>query len=138
MRILKKTIVSVIAAALATSAWADNPQNNAGDDDKVAYLFTYFTGNAPEEEQVCYALSDDGYNFTQGGKFALVGGSPNLGNRVTIQVVCGSVGGTGSWPHLFGSTNDFCNIYYNNNAKVLSFKTFNASGGGKKVDLDVF
>ena len=54
--------------------------------------------------------ADDGYNFTQGGKFALVGGSPNLGNRVTIQVVCGSVGGTGSWPHLFGSTNDFCNI----------------------------
>lgn len=30
----------------------------------VAYLFTYFTGNAPEQEQVCYALSDDGYNFT--------------------------------------------------------------------------
>ena len=30
----------------------------------VSYLFTYFTGNAPEEEQICYALSDDGYNFT--------------------------------------------------------------------------
>ena len=25
-----------------------------------AYLFTYFTGNAPEHEQICYALSDDG------------------------------------------------------------------------------
>lgn len=32
--------------------------------DKVAYLFTYFTGNAPEQEQICYALSDDGYNWT--------------------------------------------------------------------------
>ncbi len=30
----------------------------------VAYLFTYFTGNAPEQEQICYALSDDGYNYT--------------------------------------------------------------------------
>ena len=26
----------------------------------VAYLFTYFTGNAPHQEQICYALSDDG------------------------------------------------------------------------------
>lgn len=28
------------------------------------YLFTYFTGNAPEQEQICYAISDDGFNFT--------------------------------------------------------------------------
>jgi len=32
--------------------------------EKVSFLFTYFTGNAPEEEQICYALSDDGYNYT--------------------------------------------------------------------------
>ena len=31
---------------------------------KVAYLFTYFTGNAPEQEQICYAISHDGYNYT--------------------------------------------------------------------------
>lgn len=31
---------------------------------KVAYLFTYFTGNAPEQEQICYAISFDGYNYT--------------------------------------------------------------------------
>ncbi|MBQ8969364.1 MAG: glycoside hydrolase family 43 protein [Bacteroidaceae bacterium] len=30
----------------------------------VAYLFTYFTGNAPEKEQICYALSSDGWNYT--------------------------------------------------------------------------
>ncbi len=30
----------------------------------VAYLFTYFTGNAPENEQICYALSHDGWNYT--------------------------------------------------------------------------
>jgi len=30
----------------------------------VAFLFTYFTGNAPDQEQICYALSDDGYNYT--------------------------------------------------------------------------
>ena len=27
------------------------------------YLFCYFTGNAPEEERVHFALSHDGYNF---------------------------------------------------------------------------
>ena len=27
------------------------------------YLFCYFTGNAPEEERVHFALSEDGYNF---------------------------------------------------------------------------
>ena len=30
----------------------------------VAYLFTYFTGNAIEQEQICYALSNDGWNYT--------------------------------------------------------------------------
>ena len=29
-----------------------------------AYLFTYFTGNAPEKEQICYAISEDGWNYT--------------------------------------------------------------------------
>lgn len=31
---------------------------------KAAYLFTYFTGNAPEQEQICYAISYDGFNYT--------------------------------------------------------------------------
>lgn len=30
----------------------------------TAYLFTYFTGNAPQEEQIRYALSEDGWNYT--------------------------------------------------------------------------
>ena len=28
-----------------------------------SYLFAYFTGNSPEEEQICFALSQDGYNY---------------------------------------------------------------------------
>lgn len=27
------------------------------------YLFCYFTGNEPERERICFALSEDGYNF---------------------------------------------------------------------------
>lgn len=30
----------------------------------VAYLFTYFNSNRPQDEQICYAISDDGYNYT--------------------------------------------------------------------------
>ncbi|MBR3093842.1 MAG: family 43 glycosylhydrolase [Bacteroidaceae bacterium] len=64
MRILQKTITSVIMLAMTGSAFAQAPQVNPNNEEMVAYLFTYFTGNAPEEEQVCYALSEDGYNFT--------------------------------------------------------------------------
>lgn len=28
------------------------------------YLFCYFTGNEPERERICFAVSDDGFNYT--------------------------------------------------------------------------
>lgn len=58
------SLIAVSMAANANAATGSATQGNPGSDEKVAYLFTYFTGNAPEEEQICYALSDDGYNFT--------------------------------------------------------------------------
>lgn len=53
---MKKTLLTILAAVSAFCAQAQN--------DKVSFLFTYFTGNAPAEEQISYALSDDGYNYT--------------------------------------------------------------------------
>lgn len=35
----------------------------AEDDELSAYLFTYFTGNRQSQEQICYAVSMDGYNY---------------------------------------------------------------------------
>lgn len=58
------SLIAVSMAANANAATGSATQGDPGSDEKVAYLFTYFTGNAPEEEQICYALSDDGYNFT--------------------------------------------------------------------------
>ncbi|MDO4496331.1 MAG: family 43 glycosylhydrolase [Bacteroidales bacterium] len=52
---------------MALTAFAQNANTPAGttaQDEKVAFLFTYFTGNSPEHEQICFALSDDGYNYT--------------------------------------------------------------------------
>ena len=48
-----------LALALVLSMHASGAQKNY-----AAYLFTYFTGNAPEKEQICYALSSDGWNYT--------------------------------------------------------------------------
>ena len=39
------------------------------------YLFAYFTGNAPEKEQIHFAVSDDGFNYTP-----LNAGQPVIGS----------------------------------------------------------
>lgn len=40
----------------ALAAHADEPM--------AAYLFSYFTGNSPSQEQISYAISRDGFNYT--------------------------------------------------------------------------
>ena len=66
------TIKNLLAAGMITAATmpanagkqesVTEPQQDPNE--MVAYLFTYFVGNAPDEEQICYAISDDGYNYT--------------------------------------------------------------------------
>ena len=71
--------------------------------------------------------ADDGYNFVNGGKFAqLAKIPPSLNYYETIQIVC-DVGSTAtaSYPTLFGSTNDYLNVYTFNGGKRLCFKVFN-------------
>ena len=65
MRLLL-TATLIAAATVTISAnkgktAAEEPQDP---NEMVAYLFTYFNSNAPEDEQICYAISDDGYNYT--------------------------------------------------------------------------
>ena len=55
-------------------------------DKMVAYLFTYFNSNAPEDEQICYAISDDGYNFTP-----LNNGEPVISSDTNASVWLGKV-----------------------------------------------
>lgn len=52
---MRRLLTLLIASTLCVSAFCQQ---------KVSYLFTYFSGNNPDEEQIRYALSDDGYNFT--------------------------------------------------------------------------
>ncbi|MBR2238968.1 MAG: family 43 glycosylhydrolase [Prevotella sp.] len=57
--LLAVTSVSITAQKMKTEVEALQDPN-----EMVAYLFTYFNSNAPEDEQICYAISDDGYNYT--------------------------------------------------------------------------
>ncbi len=63
----KFLLASALCLSMAGGAFAQKANKTAAPADpneKVAFLFTYFTGNAPEEEQICYALSEDGYDYT--------------------------------------------------------------------------
>lgn len=53
-----------LAAAVVIGAVASTSLMAKTTNKYTSYLFTYFTGNAPQEEQIRYALSEDGWNYT--------------------------------------------------------------------------
>lgn len=58
---MKNNLLKAFAAfALCASAFTSM---QAKSNKYTAYLFTYFTGNAPQEEQIRYALSEDGWTW---------------------------------------------------------------------------
>lgn len=65
---MKKILFAAALMAAAVPALADKKkkvvEEQKDPNEMVAYLFTYFNSNDPKDEQICYALSDDGYNFT--------------------------------------------------------------------------
>ena len=63
----KLLLTAALFASVAIPTCGNGARESQGQEDPdemVAYLFTYFNSNAPEDEQICYALSDDGYNYT--------------------------------------------------------------------------
>lgn len=60
MAIFKKNYLIFICVAIFT---LQNVKVTAQKKDFSAYLFAYFTGNGPGEEQLRYAVSTDGYNY---------------------------------------------------------------------------
>lgn len=74
---LKFPLVTLILMMVALYAGAYNELSENEKEPFVAYLFAYFTGNGPGEEQVRYALSSDGYNYR-----ALNGNNPVIDSKV--------------------------------------------------------
>ncbi len=68
-QLLNYTFLLVISAFLLTSCQPTEPQYSA-------YLFAYFTGNGPGEEQVHYAISKDGFSY-----FALNDNEPVIDSK---------------------------------------------------------
>ena len=68
MKMMTKTLLTAMMIAVGTSAtFAQKKQvveQPKDPNEMVAYLFTYFNSNDPKDEQICYALSEDGYNYT--------------------------------------------------------------------------
>lgn len=59
---MKKILLTIVCTISFCVSNAQN-QNVHADKDFTAYLFTYFTGNTVEEEQIRFAVSPDGYQY---------------------------------------------------------------------------
>lgn len=72
--------------------------------------------------------AEDGYRFVYGGRFATLGAEPVFDWKVTVQIVCERGEKLSTYPTLFGSTNDYCNLYeIRDNGVQIRFKPFNLS-----------
>jgi len=67
-----KQILAALLFAVSCSVFGES----IAEKDRTCYLFAYFTGNSPAEEQLCYAVSTDGRNF-----FALNSGKPVIDSK---------------------------------------------------------
>ena len=72
---MRNIVKSVIALALSAAAVGAKAKNK--------YLFVYFTGNAPQQEQIAYAVSDDGFGYTP-----LNGGRPVVASDTIARTGC--------------------------------------------------
>jgi hypothetical protein len=85
------------------------------------YLFVYFTGNAPEQEQVCYATSADGFNYTP-----INGGKPVIGSD-TIAVSKGVrdphiLRGKDGWFYMV-ATDMRCSLGWDSNRGIVLMRS---------------
>lgn len=69
-------ICFLLFALLFTAVAQEKPHRDIAEKDCVAYLFAYFHGNRVEQEQICFAISADGYNY-----LALNGDKPVINSK---------------------------------------------------------
>ncbi|MBW8687875.1 glycoside hydrolase family 43 protein [Chitinophaga sp. B61] len=81
-----------------------------------AYLFTYFTGNQPAKEQICFAVSNDGYQFR-----ALNGNNPVISSPAISET-----GGVRD-PHILRGADG--KTFYMVVTDMLSSKGWNSNRG---------
>ena len=62
-RLTSFTMIVALVATFTGVRAGEGYAPNIAEKDYVAYLFTYFHGNSVEEEQICFSVSLDGYNY---------------------------------------------------------------------------
>ena len=62
----KFLLTTALCASLSLPMMAGNSkaakEEPQDPNEMVAYLFTYFNSNDPKDEQICYAISEDGFH----------------------------------------------------------------------------
>ncbi len=59
-----KSLILCLLATMTTACLMSSCKGKDSNEPYVGYLFAYFNGNAPWQEQICFALSADGYTYT--------------------------------------------------------------------------
>ena len=77
----KLALASLCAVGIAFAASAEMPYPVPAAKDRTCYLFAYFTGNNPDQEQIRFAVSKDGRHF-----FTLNGDKPVLTAKSNTQI----------------------------------------------------
>ena len=86
----KLTVTLLLLATMMTTGLFCSCKEKNDKEAYVGYLFAYFNGNAPWQEQICFALSADGYNyvtadFEEGMKLDVTGTSKGKGTQGNIK-----------------------------------------------------
>lgn len=56
-------LLAILQLIFIKPSFSQPRQSGPGDKDFAGYLFSYFKGNAPKDEAVCFAISTDGYHY---------------------------------------------------------------------------
>ena len=80
-----KSLVLCLLATMTTACLMSSCKGKDSNEPYVGYLFAYFNGNAPWQEQICFALSADGYNYTPLNNGKPIISSDTIANKKAVR-----------------------------------------------------
>ena len=80
-----KSLILCLLATMTTACLMSSCKGKDSNEPYVGYLFAYFNGNAPWQEQICFALSADGYNYTPLNNGKPIISSDTIANKKAVR-----------------------------------------------------
>ena len=81
----KLTVTLLLLATMMTTGLFCSCKEKNDKEAYVGYLFAYFNGNAPWQEQICFALSADGYNYVPLNNGKPIISSDTIANKQAVR-----------------------------------------------------